>query len=99
MRDYVFVSDVVEAILREITKGENELIYIGTQSVFSVYALAKEIAAITKYGHKPEYMPKRSGELFRNFLNISKAAKVLRWKPRVDIKTGLKKTVEYFIKK
>lgn len=99
MRDYVFVSDVVEANLRALTKGENEIINIGTQTVFSVNALAKEIAAVIKYGQKPEYMPKRSGELFRNFLNISKAAKVLGWKPRVDIKTGLKKTVEYFIKK
>lgn len=99
MRDYVFVSDVVEANLRALTKGENEIINIGTQTVFSVNSLAKEIAAVIKYKQKPEYMPKRSGELFKNFLNISKAAKVLGWKPRVDIKTGLKKTVEYFIKK
>lgn len=98
MRDYVFVSDVVNANLQALNKGNNEIFNIGTQTVFSVNQLAKEIANITGYKLKPTYMPKRSGELFKNFLNISKATKALGWKPQVSIQTGLKKTVEYFIK-
>ncbi len=98
MRDYVFVSDVVNANLKALSCGNNEMFNIGTQTVLSVNELAKEIATITGYKLKPEHMPKRSGELFRNFLNISKAKKTLGWKPQVNIQTGLKKTVEYFMK-
>ena len=98
MRDYVFVSDVVNANLKALTKGDNEIFNIGTQTVFSVNQLAKEIANITGYKLKPKYMAKRSGELFKNFLNISKAKKILRWKPQVGIQSGLKQTVEYFVK-
>ena len=98
MRDYVFVSDVVNANLQALTKGNNEIFNIGTQTVLSVNQLAKEIANITDYKLKSKHMAKRSGELFRNFLDISKATKTLGWKPQVSIQTGLKKTVEYFIK-
>ncbi|MDD5021344.1 MAG: NAD-dependent epimerase/dehydratase family protein [Endomicrobiaceae bacterium] len=98
MRDYVFVSDVVSANLQALTKGNNEIFNIGTQTAFSVNQLAKEISNIIGYKLKPKYMAKRSGELFKNFLNISKAKKTLSWKPQVSIQTGLKKTVEYFMK-
>ncbi len=99
MRDYVFVSDVVKANLLALTKGANEIINIGTQTVFSVNGLVKELSKITGYKLKPTYMPKRSGELFRNYLSVGKAAKTLGWKPEIKIEEGLRKTVEYFAEK
>lgn len=98
LRDYVYVKDVVNANIKSLTKGNNEIINIGTQKTFSVNQLVKELSEITNYQKKAIYKPKRNGELFKSFLNISKAKKVLGWKPQVDIKTGLKNTVEYFNK-
>lgn len=98
LRDYVYVKDVVDANLKALNKGNNEIINIGTHKTFSVNQLEKELSKITNYQNKPIYKPKRSGELLKSFLNISKAKKVLNWQPKTDIVTGLKNTVDFFKK-
>ena len=92
LRDYVYVKDVVSANIKSLTKGNNEIINIGTNKTTSVTKLAQELSKIIGYKNKPVFKPKRNGE----FLNISKAKKVLGWQPKVDIIKGLKNTVEYF---
>ena len=97
LRDYIYVKDVVDANIKSLTKGNNEIINIGTQKTFSVNQLVKELSKIINYKQKAVYKPKRSGELFKSFLKISKAKKVLGWEPKADIIKGLKNTVDYFI--
>ena len=96
LRDYVYVKDVVSANIKSLTKGNNEVINIGTNKTTSVTKLAQELSKIIGYAKKPVFKPKRNGELFKSFLNISKAKKVLGWHPKVDIIKGLKYTVDYF---
>ena len=96
LRDYVYVKDVVSANIKSLTKGNNEVINIGTNKTTSVTKLAQELSKIIGYKNKPVFKPKRNGELFKSFLNISKAKTVLGWKPKIDIIKGLKNTVEYF---
>lgn len=96
LRDYVYVKDVVSANIKSLTKGNNEVINIATNKTTSVTKLAQELSKIIGYEKKPIFKAKRNGELFKSFLNVSKAKKVLGWEPRVDIIKGLKNTVEYF---
>ena len=96
LRDYVYVKDVVSANIKSLTKGNNEVINIGTNKTTSVTKLAQELSKVIGYSNKPIFKPKRNGELFKSFLNISKAKKVLGWEPKVSIVEGLKNTVEYF---
>lgn len=96
LRDYVYVKDVVNANLKALTKADNEIINIGTHKTLSVNQLVKELSAITKYKQKPVYKEKRSGELFKSFLDNTKAEKVLNWQPETDIKKGLQETVNFF---
>lgn len=96
LRDYVYVKDVVDANVKALTKANNEVVNIGTQKTFSVNDLFKTLAKITGYQKKAIYKPKRSGELLKSVLNISKAKKVLGWQPKVKITDGLEKTVSFF---
>jgi UDP-glucose 4-epimerase len=95
-RDYVYVSDVANANLKALTKGDDEIINIGTGKTTSVNELVKIMSKASGYSKKAVYRPKRGGELFKSFLNINKAAKVLNWNPTVSIKEGIAKTVAYF---
>jgi UDP-glucose 4-epimerase len=95
-RDYVYVGDVVKANLAAISRGDNEIINVGTGILTSVNALYREMAKIISYSKKPVYKPARAGELFKSFLNNRKARKVLGWEPKTALHEGLGKTIEYF---
>ncbi len=97
MRDFVYVSDVVDANIKCILKDINFGIYnVGTQKATSVNELFRILCKIIKYDKKPKYQPARKGELFKSYLDISKIKKELKWSPKVSLNDGLKKVVEYF---
>lgn len=96
LRDYVFVKDVALANNLALTRGDNQIINIGTGQSLSVNMLFKKMAVISGYMKKPLHKPARPGELFRNSLNIAKAARVLGWKPSVNFDEGIKQTIDYF---
>jgi len=100
-RDYVFVSDVVEAntaCLNESDNSNRNKIYnIGTGIATNVDDLYTKISHIIKRENEKEFAPKRPGELEKNLLNITKAKKELGWQPKVSLEQGLKRTYEWFV--
>lgn len=97
MRDFVYVSDIVSANIKCIVNKIDFGIYnIGTQKAISVNKLFEVLSNIVGYKKRPIYQPARRGELFKSYLNISKIKKELNWVPKVGLKDGLKKVVEYF---
>ncbi|MDR3253741.1 MAG: SDR family NAD(P)-dependent oxidoreductase [Endomicrobium sp.] len=96
MRDYIYVADVVNANLKALSKAKNQTLNISAGKPLSVKELVKIMSGISGYNKKIIYKPKREGELFKSFLNINKAEKILSWKPKFDIKQGIKETISYF---
>ncbi len=86
-RDYVHVSDVVEAnILASLSKDPKvigEIFNIGTEETHSVLDLVEYIG-----GENAEitHLPERIGEIKHSFSDCSKAHKYLQWTPQVNIK-------------
>ncbi len=95
-RDYVFVADVVAANVAALTKGDNQIINIGTGCATSVNTLFNTMAKIAQYKRKPVYKAARPGELGRSLLDASKAKKLLGWEPKVCLAEGLQLTIGYF---
>lgn len=96
VRDYVYAGDVARVNYLAIDRGDCDCFNIGTGVETDVNHLCDMIAEITGFGDKPVYGPARPGDLRRNFLNASKAERILGWRPEVPLAEGLKKTVEYF---
>jgi len=94
-RDYVYVSDVVEANVRALTNTAMT-VNIGTGEETSVNDLVDILSNIA--GHKVacEYGQSRAGEVFRNVISPEKAGQQLGWQPQTVLKEGIKKTYEYF---
>lgn len=95
-RDYIFVSDVVDANIKSLIKGKNEVVNIGTAKTTSVNKLVQVMSKLSGYKKKILRKPKRDGELFKSFLNISKAKKILVWAPKISLEKGIKITMDYF---
>jgi UDP-glucose 4-epimerase len=95
-RDFVFVEDVVRANLIVLENRPVGCYNISTGIETNINDIFREIANLTEYELPPQYEPPRKGEQRRSVLDYSKAKKVFGWKPEINLKSGLEKTVEYF---
>ncbi len=101
MRDYVFVGDVVEANLKCVQRDDFDklVLNIGTQKPTSVNQLFNLMKQIVNYSKSPVYKPPRTGELFKSYLDISLAKKLIDWEPKIALPDGLKITIDFFATK
>ncbi len=96
IRDYVYISDVVAANVAALERGTGEILNIssGVQTTDQeVFNLVRDL--LGKSIHT-QYVPRRPGEIDRICLDISKAERLLDWKPEVSLTEGARRTVTYF---
>ena len=96
-RSFLYVSDWLEATWKMIMRDDisGEIFNVGSANEVSVQTLAESIVAITKSRSKIIHVPGRVDDPLRRSADITKAKKVLGWEPKVDLKTGLRKTTEW----
>ncbi len=95
-RDYVYVSDVVDAFMAVSDRGGSSLYNIGTGIGTSVNQLYGELAGLTEWQGRPEYLPPREGDIHKVSLDAGLARRELGWTPTVDLADGLIKTLAFF---
>jgi UDP-glucose 4-epimerase len=96
VRDYVYVGDVAAANVAAVTGGDNNEFNIGTGVPTDTNKLYKAVQKVTGFAHEAVQGPFREGDILANYLDNRKAAKVLKWKPRVKLEQGVLKTYEFF---
>lgn len=83
-RDFTFVKDVVNAIIAAAESDvRGEIINIGSDNTYSVNQL------VALLGGDVVHIPKRPGEPDCTWADISKAKKLLDWRPKVDFEKGV----------
>ena len=105
-REWIYVEDHCEALFKLYLKGKiGESYNVGTGENLKNIDLVKEIFKICKnlkieIGHKSKIMfvKDRPGHDFRYALNSRKINKKLKWKPKISLNDGLKKTVNWYFK-
>jgi len=96
-RDYVFVDDVVDAFVRASGQaGGGQRFNVGTGVETSTRQLHAAIATAAAAPDEPEFHPPRLGDLRRSCLDSSRANAVLGWVPKIALKDGVARTVDYF---
>ena len=97
-RDYVVVDDVVDAFVRaaEVPAAAGLRFNVGTGVETTDRGLHTLVAEAAGAADDPEYAPARLGDVARSALDAERAAEVLGWTPRVTIREGVARTVDYF---
>ena len=102
-RDYVYVGDVADAMVRAIgytpptSAGMNARAFnIGTGIPTSVRDLASALMETAGRNVPVAFAPARPGELMQSYLTITKAAADLGWRPSVSLAQGLAETFAWF---
>jgi len=93
-RDFVYVSDVVEAMLLSI-KGEKcvgETINIASGVETSINELVKILGSYFNLKDKrPIYVKAKPGEIYRSCADLERAKKLLNYEPKFSLVDGLKR--------
>ena len=95
-RDYVYVEDVVDAIVRAASVGGGQFFNIGTGIETTTNQVFETIAKRAKFGGGANYGPPRPGDIPRSVLDWSLARQKLGWEPYTTFDEGIRRTVDWF---
>ena len=99
-RDFTYVDNVVEANLlacsaqRERSRGTG--IQCSYRAAYGLYQTFLILKKLTGYSGQVSYGPERAGDVKHSLADISLAEKHLGYKPKVDFKEGLSRTVAWY---
>ena len=102
-RDYLFISDAVEANLLALTDGDREIYHVSSGQEISLNVLfcrlKQIVSSITGCNDiaemSPVYAESRPGEIHRIALNPEKIERDFGWIPQTTLEDGLAQTVPY----
>jgi len=97
-RSFCYVDDLVDGIIKMMNSRENFVgpLNLGNPAEFTILELAKKIIKLTDSKSNIIYKPLPEDDPKRRKPNIELAKKELKWKPKIQLDEGLKKTINYF---
>ena len=99
-RSFCYVDDMINAFVALMASGDDVTgpINVGNPGEFTMLELAQNVIDITGSKSKIERRPLPQDDPKQRRPNIEKAQQVLGWTPKVQLREGLTRTIEYFEK-
>ena len=97
-RDFTYVKNVVEANLKACAAHgvSGEVFNVACGDTTSITDIVAAINKVTKRDIRPEYAPKRAGDVRKTCASIDKLRRLLKINKFVNFDEGLRLTVEWF---
>lgn len=95
-RDYVYISDIVEANNIALKTAKIGAFNIGTGIETNVIEIYEQIKKQSERNILALHGPAKPGEQRRSCLDTTKAKKILGWQAKTDLIKGLRQTYHYF---
>lgn len=95
-RSFCYVSDEVDGILHLLFSEVHDPVNIGNPTEWTMLECAQEVLAVTKSTSQLRFDPLPVDDPTQRKPDISRAKALLGWEPKIDLKTGLQLSLEYF---
>jgi dTDP-glucose 4,6-dehydratase len=95
-RSFCYASDEVEGIYRLFMKGDHDPTNIGNPDEYTVRQLAEMVRELTKTSAPLVERPLPEDDPKIRKPDITRARTMLGWEPKIGIREGLQKTIDYF---
>jgi UDP-glucuronate decarboxylase len=97
-RSFCYVDDLIDGITRFMKVDYPGPLNLGTTYEYTVLELAKKIIALTGSKSKIVFLPLPLDDPKQRRPDLRRAARLLRWQPKVSLEAGVKKTISWFQK-
>lgn len=95
-RSFCYVSDLVDGLLKLMNSDFHEPVNLGNDEELTMLRLVQAIEGALGKPLKVEYKPLPQDDPARRRPDLSRARKILDYKPQVPLEEGLKRTIRYF---
>ncbi|HEX9958979.1 MAG TPA: GDP-mannose 4,6-dehydratase, partial [Fibrella sp.] len=100
-RDYTYVSDTVDGIMAALTYLEThpttyEIINLGNHSPVTLQTLVTTLYRLMDKQPQIQHLPMQPGDVDRTYADVSRAAELLGYKPKVSLEEGLSRFVNWY---
>ncbi|MCI5149728.1 MAG: SDR family oxidoreductase [Candidatus Electrothrix sp. MAN1_4] len=97
-RSFCYVDDMIEGFIRLMGTGDDFTgpVNLGNPGEFTILELAEQVLEMTGSKSEIQFNPLPHDDPQQRKPDISLAGKKLDWQPKVPLKEGLVKTIEYF---
>ena len=100
IRDYFYVRDAVESYLllaQRTPEFAGEAFNFGNETPISVLDLTRQILCLMgQQSLQPVILNEATHEILRQYLDCSKARRLLNWEPRFGMEQGLRETIAWY---
>ena len=96
-RNFIYVEDLADAHTLALNdKAENQILNVEGMRRISIKDIADTIRDLMDDEVSVQYIPERPGDYEGKEASNEKINSLLDWKPKIDFKEGMKKTIEWF---
>jgi UDP-glucose 4-epimerase len=101
-RDFTFIQNTVEgnllAAAAPAERVSGRVMNVATGKRITLNDVVNELREITGYDGPVNYAPERAGDIKHSLADIRLAGELLGYAPSVDLREGLRRTVEWYRK-
>ncbi|HYU80608.1 MAG TPA: UDP-glucuronic acid decarboxylase family protein [Vicinamibacterales bacterium] len=98
-RSFCYISDLVDGIIRLMLSDQNDPVNIGNPTEMTIEEIANVIIEMTGSKSQIVHKPLPTDDPKVRKPDITRAKTLLGWEPKVTLREGLTKTIEYFRQK
>jgi dTDP-glucose 4,6-dehydratase len=95
-RSFCYVSDLIEGIYRLFESKEHEPVNVGNPHEITILEFAERVRALVGSKTSIVFRPLPQDDPKQRCPDITKAKRILKWEPKIDLEQGLGLTYEYF---
>lgn len=103
-RDYTYIDDIIDGIIKSISYLESnsnvyEIINLGESEVICLSEMLSAIEKALGKTARKKVLPMQPGDVEKTNADITKARTLIGYKPATDFQNGIKKFMEWFLRK
>lgn len=98
IRDFIYIEDLAQAHIDVLRLDGFNIFNLGMEKGVKVKDVIGTIFEIVGYKVPINDLGKRPGDVQENYASSEKLRKAVGWKAKIDLKEGLKRTIEYYKK-